>query len=72
MIALSGLSPRIQAAIIEGTQPVDMTLKRLLATTLPLDWTAQEQALAFEVRPPALIERKASLLGRDKFPVRLK
>ncbi|MBJ6370757.1 recombinase family protein [Sedimentitalea arenosa] len=47
IIALSGLSPRIQAAILDGTQPMDLTLKRLLATSLPLDWRDQEQAFGF-------------------------
>jgi hypothetical protein len=47
IITLSGLSPRIQAAILDGTQPADLTLKRLLATSLPLDWHDQQQALGF-------------------------
>ncbi|MBJ6370798.1 recombinase family protein [Sedimentitalea arenosa] len=47
IIALSGLSPRIQAAILDGTQPAELTLKRLLSASLPLDWRDQEQALGF-------------------------
>ncbi|SDL26049.1 recombinase family protein [Aliiruegeria lutimaris] len=47
IIALSGLSPKIQTAIIDGTQPVDLTLQRLLRNTLPLNWTAQEQVFGF-------------------------
>ncbi|MBO9400926.1 recombinase family protein [Shimia sp. R9_3] len=42
IIHLSGLSPKLQDAIIAGTQPVEMTLKSLLSRPLPLDWTAQE------------------------------
>jgi hypothetical protein len=40
---LAFLSPRIQAAIVEGTQPVDLTLERIVRTALPLDWTEQER-----------------------------
>jgi hypothetical protein len=40
---LAFLSPRIQRAIVEGTQPVDLTLERLVRQTLPLDWTDQER-----------------------------
>jgi hypothetical protein len=47
VIALSGLSPRIQAAIIDGTQPVDLTLECLLRSALPLEWQAQEQTFGF-------------------------
>ncbi|RYH06259.1 recombinase family protein [Tropicimonas sp. IMCC6043] len=47
--ALAGLSPKIQVAIVNGTQPVDLTLKRLLRNSLPLEWNAQEHALGFGV-----------------------
>ncbi|KIC09816.1 resolvase [Leisingera sp. ANG-M1] len=47
IIALAGLSPKIQTAIIDGSQPVDLTLKRLLRSALPLEWHAQERALGF-------------------------
>jgi DNA invertase Pin-like site-specific DNA recombinase len=49
IIALSGLSPKIQAAILDGTQPMDLTLKRLLRSSLPLDWRDQEQAFGFRI-----------------------
>lgn len=47
IIALAGLSPKIQTALIDGTQPAGLTLKRLLSRALPLDWKAQEQTLGF-------------------------
>ncbi len=47
IIALAGLSPKIQAAIVDGIQPIDLTLERLLRNSLPLEWSAQEQALGF-------------------------
>lgn len=43
VIPLSGLSPRIQAAIVAGTQPPDLTLERLVRKPLPLDWEVQER-----------------------------
>ena len=47
IVPLAGLSPRIQTAIIDGSQPVDLTLERLIRMTLPLAWEAQEQRLGF-------------------------
>ncbi|MXU66592.1 recombinase family protein [Oceanomicrobium pacificus] len=44
IIALSGLSPKIQTAIVDGTQPVDLTLQRLVSRKLPLAWDDQEQS----------------------------
>jgi hypothetical protein len=40
---LAFLSPRVQAAIQDGTLPPDLTLMRLLSTPVPLDWDAQEK-----------------------------
>lgn len=48
-IALAGLSPRIQAAIVDGNQPDGLTLKRLLRIHLPLEWKEQDRALGFGV-----------------------
>ena len=44
---LAFLSPRIQTAIMEGAQPVELTLETLVRTSLPLDWSAQEKLLGF-------------------------
>lgn len=44
---LAFLSPRIQTAIMEGTQPVELTLESLVRTSLPLDWSTQENLLGF-------------------------
>jgi site-specific DNA recombinase len=48
IVPLAGLSPRIQKGIIEGTQPVDLTLERLIRMTLPLAWDAQEKLLGIK------------------------
>uniref|UniRef100_UPI003B527A81 recombinase family protein n=1 Tax=Roseovarius indicus TaxID=540747 RepID=UPI003B527A81 len=42
---LAFLAPSIQTAILQGAQPADLTLERLVRMTLPLDWQAQERAL---------------------------
>ncbi len=39
---LAFLSPGIQTAILDGTQPVELTLEPLVRSFLPLDWSAQE------------------------------
>ncbi|MEY8841345.1 recombinase family protein, partial [Cribrihabitans sp. XS_ASV171] len=44
---LAFLSPKIQAAILDGTQPPELSLKRLVSVTLPLDWTDQERMFGF-------------------------
>jgi DNA invertase Pin-like site-specific DNA recombinase len=46
-VRLAFLSPRIQSAILEGRQPVDLTLERLVRLRLPLAWPAQERLLGF-------------------------
>jgi hypothetical protein len=40
---LAFLSPKIQTAIRDGTQPPDLTLKRILSRPVPLDWHDQER-----------------------------
>jgi site-specific DNA recombinase len=44
---LAFLSPKIQRAILEGTQPIDLMLERLVRQTLPLDWQDQERLCGF-------------------------
>jgi site-specific DNA recombinase len=41
------LSPKIQLAILAGTQPPDLTTQQILRADLPLDWDAQEQLPGF-------------------------
>ncbi|PWK54606.1 hypothetical protein C8D95_11140 [Silicimonas algicola] len=49
---LSGLSPRIKAAIVEGRQPVDLTLDRLIRDDIPLDFRTQEARYGLDPRRP--------------------
>ncbi len=44
---LAFLSPKIQRAILDGTQPVNLTLERLVRQTIPLDWQDQERLCGF-------------------------
>ena len=41
------LSPNIQRAILDGAQPTELTLERIIRKPIPLDWTAQEQIYGF-------------------------
>ena len=42
-MALAFLSPKIQAALLDGSQPAEMCHDRLVRQVLPLDWTEQER-----------------------------
>lgn len=45
---LAFLSPEIQGAILEGRQPTDLTLERIIRKPVPLDWDAQARMYGFE------------------------
>ena len=45
---LAFLSPAIQSAILEGRQPTNLTLERIIRKPLPLDWDAQARLYGFE------------------------
>lgn len=40
---LAFLNPRLQITILDGTQPQELTLKRILRQPVPLDWEDQER-----------------------------
>ncbi len=44
---LAFLSSKIQVAILDGTQPPELTLMRLVSVTHPLDWSEQERQFGF-------------------------
>jgi DNA invertase Pin-like site-specific DNA recombinase len=51
ILPLAFLAPEIVEAIVRGTQPPDLTAKKLVRRTdLPLDWQAQRGALGFQYR----------------------
>jgi len=53
-IKLASLSPRIQRAIINGTQPDHWSILALIRTRLPLSWEAQEKLLLTDKAPNSL------------------
>ena len=44
---LAYLAPTIQGAILEGRQPADLTLERIIRKPVPLDWDIQERLYGF-------------------------
>ena len=42
-LPLAFLSPKLQTAILEGKQPPDLSVAKLIATEIPLDWVEQER-----------------------------
>ena len=44
---LAFLSPKIQRAILDGAQPAELTLERIIRKPIPLDWTLQERIYGF-------------------------
>jgi len=44
-LPLALLSPKIQSAILNGTQPADLTFEKLIRSEMPMDWQAQEAAI---------------------------
>jgi len=45
---LAFLAPDIQRAIINGDQPIQLNLQRLVKTALPISWNRQREILGFE------------------------
>ena len=43
IIPLATLSPKFQQAILEGSQPSELSLETLIRADIPLDWIAQEK-----------------------------
>ena len=47
LVRLNYLAPDIVAAIIDGTQPPELTRRRLIECDLPIDWALQRRLLGF-------------------------
>ena len=41
-LPLAFLSPKLQTAILDGSQPTDLSVARLIASDIPLDWAEQD------------------------------
>lgn len=48
VIPFALLAPDITSAILEGTQPIDLNLDRLINMSIPIDWTEQRSVLGFK------------------------
>ncbi len=48
---LAFLSPAIQRAILEGRQPADLKLERIIRKPVPLDWDRQLRLYGFDRAP---------------------
>lgn len=48
LLRLTYLAPDIQAAIVDGSQPDDLTAHKLIFSSLPLDWSQQRRLLGFD------------------------
>lgn len=48
VIPFALLAPDITEAILEGTQPIDLSLDRLINLSLPIDWAEQRSVLGFK------------------------
>ncbi len=48
ILPLATLSPKIQTAIVKGTQPVELTLETLVRARLPMHWSDQEKRFGFD------------------------
>lgn len=46
-LPMAFLSPKIQMAILAGTQPADLTAETFARAKIPLDWTEQERLFGF-------------------------
>jgi site-specific DNA recombinase len=66
-LRLNYLAPDIIAAILDGTQPADLTGRKLMTTDLPLDWALQRKLLGFGDRPDHRPEDE--LFRRHRVPV---
>ncbi|MBX7500441.1 recombinase family protein [Qipengyuania sp. YG27] len=53
ILQLALLAPSIQRDILEGRQPVDLSLEKLRRITVPLAWSAQPAALGYPAREDA-------------------
>jgi DNA invertase Pin-like site-specific DNA recombinase len=52
LIRLNYLAPDIVTAILDGTQPTNLTRRELLDANLPTDWPMQRKLFGFPEQPP--------------------
>ena len=47
-IALAFLAPKLQSAILDGRQPADISVARLLRDGIPINWSKQAQLFGWD------------------------
>jgi hypothetical protein len=52
LLRLNYLAPDIVIALLDGTQPKELTRRQVLDSNLPLDWALQRQLFGFPEQPP--------------------
>jgi site-specific DNA recombinase len=52
MLRMNYLAPDIMTALLDGTQPRELTRRALLEANLPLDWALQRKLFGFPDQPP--------------------
>ena len=52
VLRLNYLAPDIQAAIMDGCQPADLTKSKLIFSAMPTDWEQQRRLLGFPTLNP--------------------
>lgn len=54
LVRLNYLAPDIITSILDGTQPKDLTRRRLTQSDIPMDWTLQRRLFGFPEQPDYL------------------
>jgi DNA invertase Pin-like site-specific DNA recombinase len=70
LVRLNYLAPDIVAAILDGTQPADLTRRRLIECDLPIDWALQRRLLGFPPSDELPAARSVARLGGRTADVR--
>ncbi len=66
LIRLNYLAPDIVTAILDGTQPANLTREILLKANLPMDWSLQRKLFEFQAPTRKIAAR--NLFGRGMWP----
>jgi len=54
LVRLNYLAPDIVTSILDGTQPADLTVRKLMQHDIPMDWTLQRKMFGFKEQPDYL------------------
>lgn len=54
LVRLNYLAPDIITSILDGTQPTDLTARKLMQHDIPMDWTLQRKMFGFAEQPDYL------------------